>query len=121
MIVMAHHLGEDQLIQALLGAGGTLSVALVAASHPGPEPDRSGGKRRRRPGEPVASARPQAEVVPAGEAGVGSGAGQLVDGEPLRARRAEGRAWPGRDAEARLVTGPRRSSSGIVVSRSPIR
>jgi hypothetical protein len=32
MTVMAHHLGEDQLIQALLGAGGTLSVALVAAS-----------------------------------------------------------------------------------------
>jgi hypothetical protein len=31
MIVMAHpSLGEDQLIQALLGAGGTLSVALVA-------------------------------------------------------------------------------------------
>jgi hypothetical protein len=39
--------------------------------------------------------------VPAGEAGVGSGAGELVDGDPLPARRAEGRAWPVRDAEAR--------------------
>ena len=28
MIVMAHHLGKDQPIQALLAAGGTLSVAL---------------------------------------------------------------------------------------------
>jgi hypothetical protein len=32
MIVMAHHLGEEQLIQMLLGAGGTLSLALVVAS-----------------------------------------------------------------------------------------
>jgi hypothetical protein len=29
MSVMAHHLGEDQPIQALLGAGWTMSVALV--------------------------------------------------------------------------------------------
>jgi hypothetical protein len=45
-------------------------------------------------------------VVPAGEAGVGSGAGELVDGEPLPARRAEGRAWPVRDAEVRLGAQP---------------
>ncbi len=32
MIDTAHHLGEEQLIEALLVAGGTLSVALVAAS-----------------------------------------------------------------------------------------
>jgi hypothetical protein len=44
MIVMAHHLGEDQLIQALLGAGGTLSVALIAASTKGSEADRTPGK-----------------------------------------------------------------------------
>jgi hypothetical protein len=32
MIVMAHHLGEDRPIQALLAAGGPRSVAPVAAS-----------------------------------------------------------------------------------------
>jgi hypothetical protein len=32
MIVMGHHLGEEQAIKALLGAGWTMSVALIAAS-----------------------------------------------------------------------------------------
>ena len=46
MIVIAHHLGEDQLIQALLGAWGTLSVALVAPSTRGRRPIARGGRRR---------------------------------------------------------------------------
>jgi hypothetical protein len=46
MIVMAHHLGDDQGIQALLGGGGTLSVALVAASTRVRRLIGRGGRRR---------------------------------------------------------------------------
>jgi hypothetical protein len=46
MIVMAHHLGEDQLTQALLGARRTMSVALVAASTRVRRLIGRGGRRR---------------------------------------------------------------------------
>jgi hypothetical protein len=46
MTVIANHLGEDQLIQALLGAGGALSVALVSASTRIRRLIARGGRRR---------------------------------------------------------------------------
>jgi hypothetical protein len=73
MIVIAHHLGEDPLIQALLGAGRTLSVALVAPSTRVRRLSHA-GEGAADGGEPVVSARPGAKVVPAAEARVGSGA-----------------------------------------------
>jgi hypothetical protein len=102
MIVIAHHLGEDQPIKAL----GDLSVVLVAPSTRVRRLIARGEAAADGPASRSPQARPGAEVVPAGEAGVGSGAGELVDGEPLPARRTEVRAWPLGDAEARLRAQP---------------
>jgi hypothetical protein len=116
MIVMAHHsarTSRSRRSSALRGPVGRPG----RGEHSGPEADRTRGKAPLTARRAARPARP--ELVPAGQAGVGSGAGQLVDGEPLHAGRAEGRAWSGRDAEARLVRSPRRSSSASAGSRSP--
>jgi hypothetical protein len=59
--------------------------------------------------------------MPAGEASVGSETGELIDREPLPARRAAGRARPRAGCRsATRCAALRRSSPAIAVSRSPI-